>query len=51
MKKLPDDEKFKYVDYQHTNLRVTFARIRKQQAEEAAKRPSKVTPIKRKGTA
>jgi hypothetical protein len=36
MKRLPDDPRFKHVDYKHTNLRVTFARIRKQQADEAA---------------
>jgi hypothetical protein len=29
--KLLDDEKFRHVDYKHTDLRKTFARVRKQQ--------------------
>ena len=47
MKKLPDEERFKHVDYHHTKLRLTFARVRKQQAEQAAREAQhkKVTPI------
>ena len=29
--KLLHDDKFKHVDYKHTDLRKTFARVRKQQ--------------------
>jgi len=33
MGKLNDNERFKHVDYQHTDLKTTFARIRKEQAQ------------------
>jgi hypothetical protein len=36
MSKMNDDERFKHVDYRHTDLRKTFARIRAKQKEEAA---------------
>lgn len=55
MKKLPDDPRFKHVDLHNTNLRVTFARIRKEQAEarqqqEATKREAdeKVRTLRKK---
>jgi hypothetical protein len=35
MGKLLHEEQFKHVDYHHTNLRKTFARIRAQQKEAA----------------
>ncbi len=38
MSKLHNDDRFKHVNYQVTNLEKTFARIRKQQAEEKAAR-------------
>ena len=38
MGKLLNDEGFKHVDYYQTDVRKTFARIRKQQAEEKATR-------------
>lgn len=54
MKKIPHDPRFDFVDYQHTNLEITFRRVRKRMAEEAEAREreaaSKVTPInQRKG--
>jgi len=33
MGKLKDDERFKNVDYHHTDLKKTFARVRAQQRE------------------
>lgn len=38
MSKLNNDENFKHVSYHATDLRKTFARVRKQQAEEKAAR-------------
>ncbi len=38
MGKLLNDELFKHINYHGTDLRKTFARIRKQQAEEKAAR-------------
>lgn len=51
MKKLPPDPRFDHVDYRHTNLRVTFARVRREQAEQKLREAivsKKVTTIKRK---
>jgi hypothetical protein len=48
MKRLPDDPRFKHVDLHHTNLRVTFARVRREMAEAEERRKATVTPIKRK---
>jgi hypothetical protein len=45
MKPLKREPQFDHVNYQHTNLRVTFARIRRRMAQEAE---AKVVPIKRK---
>ncbi len=55
MKKLPHDPRFDFVDYRHTNLEVTFRRVRRRMAEEAeaaekAQREAaanKITPINR----
>ena len=35
MPKLPDDPRFKHVDYRHTNLEKTFQRVRREQKEAA----------------
>ena len=51
MGKLLDEETFKHVDYHHTDVRKTFARVRKQMADaEAAKQEANrvVSPIKKK---
>jgi len=45
MKPLKREPQFDHVDYHHTNLRITFQRIRKQLAQE---RQQVVVPIKRK---
>ena len=41
MGKLLNDEGFKHIHYNATDLHKTFARVRKQQAEEAASRKAK----------
>jgi hypothetical protein len=43
MKKLPDDPRFTNVSYHATDLRKTFARVRKAQAEARAKEAAVVT--------
>lgn len=55
MKKLPYDPRFEHVNLQETNLRLTFMRVRRQQAqqreaEEARKREAeeKVRTIRKK---
>ena len=46
MKPLKREPQFDYVDYHHTNLRATFARVRRRLTQEAeAERQQKVTPI------
>jgi hypothetical protein len=42
MGKMLNDEGFKHVHYNETNLQRTFARVRKQQAEVAAKAEAEV---------
>ena len=41
MGKLNNDEGFKHIHYNATDLHKTFARVRKQQAEEAASKKAK----------
>lgn len=45
MSKLLYDDNFKHVSYHTTNVAKTFARIRKQQAEEAAKRDAEAEAV------
>ena len=45
MGKLLNDEGFKHVHYNVTNVSKTFARIRKEQAEEAAKKKAESEAI------
>jgi len=46
MKPLKRQPQFDHVNYQHTNLRATFARIRRQMREAAEEQAQKVTQIK-----
>lgn len=39
------DPRFKYVPAEKTNIRATFARIRREQAQATAEKHSVVTPI------
>lgn len=39
------DKSFRYVPAAKTNLKATFARIRRQQQEQASERESKVSPM------
>jgi len=51
MKPLDNDERFKHVSYHETNLRLTFARVKREQAKAAAKAAAvatKVTTLQRK---
>lgn len=48
MGKLLNDENFKHVNYHGTDLRKTFARIRKQQAEERTHKLAKEDEVKLK---
>ena len=41
MGKILYDEQFKHVDYQHTDLRKTFARVRAQMREQEKKEQQK----------
>lgn len=36
MRKLNDQERFRHVDYQHTDLRTTFARVRREHQQKKA---------------
>jgi len=50
MKKLNDDNHFKNVNYYATDLTKTFARIRKQMAEQKAQQEKDATEAKSKTT-
>jgi hypothetical protein len=49
-KKRWKDPTWKYVPREATDIRKTFARVKRQQKEAEAVKAAKVTPIKTKGT-
>lgn len=51
MGKLNNDENFRHINYYETDLRKTFARVRKQQAELKAKQDAEATANKQEASA